>query len=127
MKRNTTRKGQPNQRNLFKPSRFELFSKHLGEDDDFREEPEFLEARAEIERFVEAIQICTYGSLAKRYPEWAHMLTSILESSDKIAYNDSDPAPSKVRFEVKEVKPLDYGFNNQPRDKYEEMMGRRAA
>jgi hypothetical protein len=82
------------------------------------------EARTEIERFVESILITTYAALARRYPEWSHMLDDILTSSDKIEYSNIEPAPSKVRFrEASQLRVAEtLGFNNQPREKFNEMI-----
>jgi hypothetical protein len=99
---------------------------------DFEEEDDVMDAyneqlaiaRTEIERHIEAILITTYAALSRRYPEWAHMLDDVLTSSDKIAYDNSQPAPSKVHYKDPETIRVAevLGFNNQSREQFEKMI-----
>lgn len=58
------------------------------------------ECYKEVERFICKIKICTYGSLARRYPQWADILDDVLQQlrvKEVLDYDDTKPPPTQLK------------------------------
>jgi hypothetical protein len=130
--RNSTRKGQP----LERRGNPKTHSTWMEDESDYRDDGDYQsqveELKSELRRWITNVTIVSYGAIGRRYGETysSDVIDAAIRSLSNegtVQYHDYKPAPQMIKL-INEAdrqtkhEAATLGFNNQPRDKFDEMV-----